>query len=832
MTNFSLNFDEFVDRISRGELNLYDDADPQVGEDIDEDNEMSFFDEKDEQKFFKISADVHNEFIQASTNHKQVICNIDNIHYDTDINLESSLDLLIKAEYLRESINYNGPIDYVHYEKDNSVYAESGDDYIYAGVNPLIALFETVLAEKLFDAKISIKDTFISSEMGFYTGKSLLVPKDSSETIDRVVTERHSFFKDAPIIDIGPQRVILPVVSQKLENSTSLEGKLNLLARTSAYSKGTSDEWYQEKASIFQDVLLGVGTQGTKFPYLPISLGGYDKQVPFLSKNNIERSIRWYKRGTYRPLINTIVFHAYRVSRPLLKGPVPKSEFLDKVKKMYSGWQPWYVNYNKQLPSFSSMLPYDMVKYCIGSYGESFYKDSAIRRLAREGLVVSENQLVVANEVQGYVEALLDPLGIKDFKENRKLLEKQFRSETAFSNSFSSLFSDYINVTVVADLNEDEKNFMMCLNKENTNNVAKFMHKEKYFTSEALDSIYIKGPQKVSMVLLKDSFSTMLVEKKSFGEQILMVDDEELEVLYNWLLEEGVEPPPRDLLEDDEIIYQKIKDSIKPELLDPGIIPSIIIVTDDKKLCYKINRELGVVVFRLPTLLYLKYENKQFQTKLLEGEGDDIKEFIYKALSIDSRLRFFQSELDTGSVSASLLRQHRKEALVVFEDRRTQNFTVRDTANIESRAKGMYQIWPLPKQEFIYDYEQLLGLAFNATSMKSTIFEVSETYKELKSYSLLAPQKKGSNLLKRTKTNALEILEKIRLRLGVKPKPESVIRAHQDVFKYENMLKDPEREKSSSLTLAESSSSKKKVSRGFIQESVRIFRSLAASNKG
>lgn len=738
-------------------------------------------------------------FCTASSAHRNLCGRIDLIEYGLDVTLDRAVNELAHCEILREKIGCDEPIDYIQEAHDISIFQESGDDYIYGGRNPLIAVMETVTAQRLFGAVLSVEDTFISSELGMFTGKTVLVPKDSTETVERVQKEK-GLKRTGPIIDIGPQRVMLPVVSQKNDVSTSLEGKMNLLARVSAYSKNTLDEWYQEKASIMQDVLLGVGTYGKKFPYLPCSLGGYDKSFPFKCRENVTRSIRWWKRGTYSGLIQTIISHACKVITTTSDKPF-QSNFLDHVKKLYSGWQPWYANYRRQLPTFSGKLKPEFVQFRVGSYGESFSKDMAIRRLTKEGLLVPENQLIIASEVQGYVEALMDPRGLGSFRETRLEIEKKFRSETAFSKSFSVLYNDYVQATVVNSLTDKEIEFALSINLENTIQVKNFLLKEEYFSADALDYIYLRGPQKVNLPLRYKSFITTFARKRlSLSDQLLGYQDEELETLYQWLLLGGNGAPPRDLLEDDDVIYQSIIDSL-PEQYDAGEIPSVILVSDDIKLAKKINREIGVVVWRVPSILYLKFADdavKKPKTLLLRTAEDGFGFFREKVLSVNPNVRFYGTELDTGSLAAASVKMFREHAPIVEEDRRRQNFTVRTPIDERVRVTGtMLDSWPLDRSKYVYDNEELIaafrgrGNASNWRERRTAeeIMEEMQARKNERSFTVLAPPK-PVRLVDRVKNHAFVALARLRQRSGVLPpgSQQAIEATLAETFEFKNSL--------------------------------------------
>jgi hypothetical protein len=77
--------------------------------------------------------------------------------------------------------------------------------------------------------------------------------------------------------------------------------------------------------------------------------------------------------------------------------------------------------------------------------------------------------------------------------------------------------------------------------------------------------------------------------------------DEPVRQLVNWVKGDftSFPFPPAELLEDDEILLEKVK-MIKDKFLEVGAFPVILLITNDIALCKLINNSMSVPVVRLP----------------------------------------------------------------------------------------------------------------------------------------------------------------------------------------------------------------------------------------
>lgn len=655
-------------------------------------------------------------------------------YWDPDFE-EIAEAIFLASEFLPE-LAFKGPVGYRNlFSESVSVHAETGDDHVCFTNNVGACVMESVLTRSLFGPEISIPDTYISSVCVNYAEKFLLIPTDVNETYSAFVNLKGEN-KSSQIIDLPAIRSALPVGVQNDDISTSLEGKCGLVARSLAWSKDSLDEYHSSLISIIQDVGLSLMTNSDKFPYLPNKLGGYDKPFPLWDVRNVDRVLYSFKRGKYSPLIRTIIARSRSLVYPD-DGVFVQDPFLERVKKLYSGFQPWYQNYRRSLPSFSGLVPQECTQFSVGTFGLDPITNQALRRLKKERVLYSETDLIVANEVQSFFKALINSDGIEKFKEEKREREKLFRAETVLSNSFQTFFNDYVEVIVQNFLSPRELEFAVNMDGLLSFDVAFFLRGEQFYRREALDLIYMKSPLKIDFPLTKGTLSTSTArERKQMIPDPIM--DPELEKLMDWILTKKEEFPPQELLEDDPIIHKKILDLYKRNVSEKIVVSSIII-TDDKKLCRKISEETAVVIFQIPTRLF-NYARRGDLTPLetyrflrpIKDEGILNLEEKAKNVFVNKiksgypqvgKIEFFE---DTGSIASSNVLDLSERTMRVSTERRTHVFTVKPKIDdMDGLLARDLTSWP--SKVHIYDPE---GLLFRKKSRSLT---VSSSIKKMKS---------------------------------------------------------------------------------------------------
>jgi len=582
-------------------------------------------------------------------------------------------------------------------DEPSGLHAETGDDKVAFGRQPVLFMAETVLAERLFGVRCSVADTFISRSVCNFAEKYLLMPGNRFETYGYYTRNRAS---KTPFMDVPTLRVVLPVAKQKGTHSDSIEGKTQLMARTQAYCRGNAPmQWIAEVASLIQDCTLGLMTYG-KYPYLPNALGGLDKPVPFGCAENFERSLHAFKRGRYRNLILTIVQRTDWMMHPDETQGFQRDVFLEEVKRLYQGWQPWYVNYLRHTPTFSGSIPPTLLQYSVSTYGLDYMTDLAMRRLHAEGRLVTENQLLIASETQNQFKMLLSATSVLEYTREKEELERRFRKETVFSNSFGVLFNTEVESDVYTAITPRALDMIVGWNLRTTNDVRNYLRHTQMFFSEALDEIYLHGPLKVNFPLIAGGF---IAQRGAPSRRHARIPVEELEMLENWVRGDRVELPPPELLEDDPIIIASIERSLPSLRGQP--VPAVILVTGDRELCRLINRRLEVVVFRIPPRL-VEYRLGRGSTR--PGAIENFRSQLLQEYSfISPDIRVIE---DTGAVAAEAAIHPATYFTTLYnEDRKTlynRQFSIREPV-VEEVSRQLAN-WPLG-YDFVFDEARILN---------------------------------------------------------------------------------------------------------------------------
>lgn len=607
-------------------------------------------------------------------------------------------------------------------QKPVNVTAEQGDDLISFTPDPMIPIMESRMAKILFGMVTSRSDTFLSRKFGNYTEKWIMMPQDRLD-LKGITVDVKGGDKTTPVLDIPSLRATLSVDPQVRSNVNSIEGKMTLYARSLGHARGTADELLVWKASIFQDVLLGVGSKGDRFPYFPSSVGGYDKPVPMNNRENLLRAMSWWKRGRYRDLLMTIATRMYEVTHPD-GGKFVRDPFLERVKSMYDGYSPTYVEYRRDMPLAKGKLPKEAMRYMIGEFSNNAGANAALRRLRASRLIVAERDIIIANEVESYVRALLSS-DVKDFQELKTQREREYRTSVIFGRSFQILYKEFVQARLVRHMGQEVITFAMRMDLDSTTKIKNFLMGEKFFDREALDQIMIRGPTKVRFPLLVNGRK---IDERTDEPALEIEEAHEAAILelYKWAKGEKVTVPPRSMLEDDDIIVDEIRMKVQETLNSDQIMPLLVLVTSDKELCRRINLEFSVVVVRIPPQLVkavevglIKYDGTISSKTVLESwEGmfepffHKLKETLPAGTSPSLHVEEVLVEVDLGSWAAEM------QKLDIFPFRKVQYASNRRHEYFEYRVptedavenlKDIFNKWPL-HSDFLFDQEGLTTL--------------------------------------------------------------------------------------------------------------------------
>lgn len=637
------------------------------------------------------------------------------------IELDSMVGLIAKGVELSEKINYSPGVFYP--EKDiNQVDSEVGDDHVCFTQNPHVPLMESVVAQELFGMEISVPDTFFSKVYCTFTGKVAVMPTDHFDHYSQIKVKGGDS-KQTIVVDIPALRSVVDVSPQVKMNTSSLEGRMNYIARSVDYNLGTNEEKLVSTISLLQDVTHCVFTKGNKFPYLPSYLGGYDKMIPFRHPENLERSIHAFKRGKYRKLIYTILTQFYAV---LYQNNVP-SQFLERIKSLYSGYQTWFCNYKRNFPLFSGKLPREMWQDQIPpQVAHASISNMVVRRLQAEGLIVREADLVIASEVQDYFRSLLsEDLGM--FRTAKLEIEQKFSAETKLSRTFQELSQGGFDVLLECKLEPHIKEWAVDIRISDSRLFKNAFVHDKYFWRTALDKIYLKSPLKVTFPLIGKRYR--IVKDSDLKLDPVLRDseiDSKVMTLVEWLRGDfkRFPFPPRELLEDDDILVAKVA-HIKDKFLEAGSFPIVLIITNDSEMCKLINMSTSVPVVRLPPDFVFTLKTGRFgYIREAEPISHFVKKFNRRIPGMTQSISVIEHDTvvnpeqypvvlaDFGSWDASSIKYDTapyQRVVLHKEVRSDQIFEYRVLGDLDpiQRLRDGIEAWPLG---YIFDNERLVKI--------------------------------------------------------------------------------------------------------------------------
>lgn len=525
--------------------------------------------------------------------------------------------------------------------EDLPIHAETGDDHISFGKHPGLMASETVAVKELFGVRPSYSDTFLSKTMGNFSEQWMCLPSQTTETMKHYILTRDSEF--SPVLDIPMCRILLPVSRQKALHSDTIQGKCELMGRKLSYVKrGDAQYTTMHLASLFQDITLNTLSEDS-FPYLPKRLGGLDKEVPFNLNDNLINSVLQFKHRKYSALLFTIMQRAWMITQPRT-GAFKSDGFINDVKKLYSGWQPWFAYYSAYAKSSSSIIPDEFRKFEIENYEDDALIDCALRRLKKEQILCSESDLVLILSVQNHFRDLISST---PYIESVRLREDEIRAYNAERSLkwFSRHFSEkHYFVLLQNYITEDCADLFSSSSLDSFNDIRKYILHERMFYREALDEVYEKGPLKVNIPL---AFKGKVFSQPRSRFDFKVRDNPDLLKLEAWLRGERIELPPQELIEDDEVIRSMVLRNI--DEINKIQYPTIVIETNDYRLGEKIAIE-----FRIRVIILSPYITKYHMTKRAIRRRDTA---VQQLIELARKRVFMVGHVfvyhDYGSISAS-----------------------------------------------------------------------------------------------------------------------------------------------------------------------------------
>jgi len=466
-----------------------------------------------------------------------------------------------------------------------------GDDIAAISNNLVFLLLILFSLEEICHCKISLTDTSLNNRVIDFSEGLVVIPRSREETYQ--YWSRAGDNEPMGFIEVPKLRLSTASVNQRQKFSDLLEGKFEAFAQTHEYSR--TQKRFQtayEVTNLYQDATLGAVTADSS-PYMPKSLGGSGKKVPFENISNFITFHKVWKTGSYLRLYGNLIkevnlfFDSYQRGNPTRRGPG-----IEKLLSMRPVFHDWVKG--QAMPEFYHDLDKDLEEYVVGTYKWNTPVGDVISRLCSSdtNLVVTETELKVAHEHNTFTQMILSGDSIVQTKEKLKaargdwyaglrpaLLWKEL--EPLYDGRGEEAFTA-IEVPIFLERTKDPNLFRM-------------MREEKVYLRSALDLLYYRGCMNV-----KETFSLMpiTVRHEIFpweeGERVTPDPSENAKMvnLLAWLRNQ-VGPIPEGIERDEGIIYE-----IETHL---SVIPqTTVVITDDIMLCKRIADKFGILVNRVP----------------------------------------------------------------------------------------------------------------------------------------------------------------------------------------------------------------------------------------
>nr|WPE03612.1 MAG: RNA-dependent RNA polymerase [Beauveria bassiana splipalmivirus 1] len=449
---------------------------------------------------------------------------------------------------------------------------------------------------------ISEEDTSISPRFGNLAEDLIVVPDGYYQTYHNV--RNTSQTRDMSYLDVPKLRLAIDIRPGRMDHSSTNDGKASLVgSRNSWIPRDSPIKGIYEIFSLYQDVNLGL-LRDKRFAYLPQSLGGYGKPIPFSEPSNFERFNKAFRQGQYSELNREIVRRTINfLHKESLGIPQDRDPLLGHIVRFESSFHDWIKNKSIYAPTTWLDIPQELGKHSAGKLSSNRAKNNALLRLASERRLVTESQLSVMVEHNELCKALLSSKTIVDFKRQRDAKIAEWRSLSLYTlqgyGLIKELRLDGLGLTTLRPL---EILRFTSLVKDKRYNLKSLLRDENFYWPEAMKEVYEHGPMKVHFT------SAPKVEIGfTHAEHEWDIEDTELigalDDLEKWVRDGCTGMQPRKLVNDDDAIISLCKeDSI------------VMIVTEDRRLCREVNRTVGCPVVRVPVEWYYR--------SLYFGDGD------------------------------------------------------------------------------------------------------------------------------------------------------------------------------------------------------------------
>jgi hypothetical protein len=452
----------------------------------------------------------------------------------------------------------------------------------------------------LFGMKVSEEDTCVSSRFGNFAEDLIVLPDGYYQTY--LNSRNTSGAIDMSYVDVPKLRLAIDIRPMRVDHSATNDGKASMCgSRLSWLPKEHPLQGIWQSFSLFQDIHLGIH-RDKRFAYLPQTLGGYGKPLPFNEPSNLERFMKAFRQGSHSNLIRAIVRRAsyflFQEERGL--NP-PKDLLLSHVARFQASFHDWIKGKSIYCPISWIDIPPELVEHEAGRLGKSRELDDVLGRLVQDRFLVTETQLEIAVEHNNLCNALLECETVPEFKRLRDEKRREWMSSSIFSLESYGLIEEicYTGEQSKQPLKSHEIfNFYARVLSKRANLKA-LLREEPVYWKSALDHVYKTGPMNVKFNMTPyNKVWGMQFASQTIAYREDMENTEEIgahQALIDWLKGGQKGPAPRMIINDDHSIIREAAD-----------YDSVILITEDIKLCRSLNSKVGIPVFRVPCEWYYR----------------------------------------------------------------------------------------------------------------------------------------------------------------------------------------------------------------------------------
>lgn len=580
----------------------------------------------------------------------------------------------------------------------HSLAAEVGDDELIVSNNLTYLCYVVVFLQRM-GMVVSWEDTSINSRFGNFAEDLVMLPDSYYQTYHNA--RNRSDFRDMSYIDTCKIRLTTDIRPMRMNHSSTNDGKASMIGKRQSW---IPPGWWRiryDVFSLFQDINLGL-MRDKKFAYIPESLGGYGKRIPFDNASNMERAISTFRQGTYARLLRSIVRRTSNWYDDMAEGKnPPPDELLQFVSRFTSGWHDWVKGNSIYSPVTWVNIPERVSGYRVENPHQTPAKTDVVSRLLKTGHLVPESKVMVVHEHNEFVSELTGKKNTLELRDSIASKRKEWKNNMSL---FSLEAYGYIKELTLDNegyqplIDIETQRFLRTVDRQALWNLKVQLRKEPVYWRSVIDDLYEVGPMKVPMRIYPRYRGNLLFADQELKTNI--IDTEELhqdDELVEWLEHGGSGPPPRIIVNDDNSLIQEISEREEQYFS---------IVTDDRKLCSDANRKTGKPIFRVAVEWYIR-------ALYFSDNPNPWEKFLFHRTG-----RYWSTLVDDGSVR-SFEEQYFLDGVMLRKKVRhplDENAEERFQVKLEIEESDDYSDNPpdASPTSFLYDYRRILALKASA----------------------------------------------------------------------------------------------------------------------